>query len=186
MATVSPTKLMTAQEFMNADLGEGAFELVRGEVIEVPPAMPEHGVVCANVVIALGNYGRQSGYGYALSNDSAVQTEHAPDTVRGADVSFYSHDRWPRSEVGTKLPPVPPNVAVEVCSPSNRPAKIFEKLAEYLSAGVSMVWIVYPKTHSVAIYRSDDEAPLVLKEGDVIENLPELPGFRCPVADLFL
>ena len=43
MATVAPTKLMTAEEFMKADLGEGTFELVRGEVVEVPPPMPEHG-----------------------------------------------------------------------------------------------------------------------------------------------
>jgi Uma2 family endonuclease len=186
MATVSPTKLMTAEEFMNADLGTGTFELVRGEAIEVPPSMPEHGRVCINVGFALEFYGRQSGLGYALSNDSAVQTEHDPDTVRGADVSFYSVERWPRSEVGTKLPPVPPNVAVEVYSPGNRRGQLLEKLAEYLNAGVSMVWVVYPKTRSITIYRSDDEAPIVLKEGDVIENLPELPGFRCPVADLFL
>ena len=37
MATVAQTKLMTAEEFMAADLGEGTFELVRGEVVEVPP-----------------------------------------------------------------------------------------------------------------------------------------------------
>jgi hypothetical protein len=37
----------------------------------------------------------------------------------------------------------------------------------------------------VAIYRSDDQPPLVLGEGDVIENLAELPGFRCAVADFF-
>ena len=44
MATVAEPKLLTAEEFMAADLGEGTFELVRGEIIELPPAMPEHGV----------------------------------------------------------------------------------------------------------------------------------------------
>ena len=48
MATVTKTKPMTAEEFMAADLGEGNFELVRGEVVEVPPAMPEHGRLCGN------------------------------------------------------------------------------------------------------------------------------------------
>jgi Uma2 family endonuclease len=101
-------------------------------------------------------------------------------------VCFFSHERWPRAEVGRKLPPVPPNLVVEVFSPGNPRGKVLEKLAEYLSAGISLVWIVYPKSRSVSIYRTDDEAPVVLKEEDVIENLPELPGFRCPVADLFL
>ena len=129
---------------------------------------------------------RQTGHGYALSNDSAVVTERGPDTVRGPDVCFYSHDRWPRSEVGSALPPVPPDLAVEVFSPGNRPGEILEKVAEYLRVGISLVWVVYPKSRSVAIYRSLDEPPVVLKEDAVIENLPELPGFRCPVADFFL
>ena len=64
MATVTQTKLLTAEEFMAADLGEGTFELVRGEIVEVPPPMPEHGLVCANVAAILWNYGRQSGYGF--------------------------------------------------------------------------------------------------------------------------
>jgi hypothetical protein len=33
MATVTQTKLLTAEEFMAADLGEGTFELVRGEIV---------------------------------------------------------------------------------------------------------------------------------------------------------
>jgi Uma2 family endonuclease len=88
MATVTQTKLLTAEQFMAADLGEGTFELVRGEIVEVPLAMPKHGVVCANVCGTLWAYGRKSGYGYALSNDSAVVTERDPDTVRGPDVCF--------------------------------------------------------------------------------------------------
>jgi Uma2 family endonuclease len=185
MATASQTKLLTAEEFMAADLGEGSFELVRGEVIEVPPTMPEQGAVCANVAGTFWDYGRRSGYGYTLSNDSAVVTERGPDTVRGADICFYSHARWPRTQLGNTLPPVPPDVAVEVYSPSNRRGAMSQKVTEYLVAGTLMVWVVYPANRSVAIYRSDDEPPLVLREGDFIENLPELPGFRCAVADFF-
>jgi hypothetical protein len=59
-------------------------------------------------------------------------------------------------------------------------------VAEYLTAGVSLVWVVYPKKKAVAIYRSADEPPTVLEHDAVIENLPELPGFRCLIADFFL
>jgi Uma2 family endonuclease len=185
MATVSRTKLLTAEEFMAVDLGEGTFELVRGEIVEVPPPMPEHGAVCANTSGILWDYGRRSGYGYVLANDSAILTERGPDTVRGADVAFYSHARWPRSEVGKTVPPVPPDLAVEVYSPSNRRGAMSAKVTEYLVVGTLMVWVIYPESRSVVIHRSDDRPPLVLHEGDVIENLPELPGFRCAVADFF-
>ncbi|MFI5460275.1 MAG: Uma2 family endonuclease [Isosphaerales bacterium] len=186
MATVAKPKLLTAEEFMAADLGDGCFELVRGEVVELPPAMPEHGVICNNVAGIFWNYGRESGYGYSLSNDSAVVTERGPDTVRGPDVCFYSHARWPRSELGNSLPPVPPDVAVEVVSPGNRRGAIQRKVSEYLVIGTLLVWVVYPASRSVAIHRSDNEPPRVFHDGAVIEDLPELPGFRCPVADFFI
>ena len=70
--------------------------------------------MCVNACFVLETYGRKTGYGYTLSNDSAVVTERGPDTVRGPDVCFYSHARWPRSQVGNSLPPVPPDLAVEV------------------------------------------------------------------------
>jgi Uma2 family endonuclease len=121
-----------------------------------------------------------------LGNDSGVVTERGPDTVRGADVCFYSHERWPRSQVGSTLPPVAPDLVVEVYSPGNRRGKALEKVIEYLAVGIPVVWVVYPKSRQVVIYRSADEPPDVLKQDAVIENLPELPGFRCPVADFFL
>jgi Uma2 family endonuclease len=171
---------------MAADLGEGKFELVRGEIVEMPPAMPKHGLVCVNVGFVLESYGRQSGLGYALSNDSAVVTERNPDTVRGADLCFYTHARWPRAQVGDKLPPVPPDLAVEVVSPGNRISVIIKKVSEYLEVGVSLVWVVYPKQRQVVIYRANEEEPRTLDEQAVIENLPELPGFRCSVSDFFV
>jgi len=186
MATAVENRLLTAEEFIAADLGDGTFELVRGEIIELPPAMPEHGVVCANVAGVLWDYGRRSGYGYTLSNDSAVLTERGPDTVRGADICFYSNTRWPRAEVGKTLPPVPPDLAVEVYSPGNRPGEIQKKISEYLGVGALPVWVVYPETRSVVIHRADDRPPIVLNEEAVVENLAELPGFRCQVSDFFV
>jgi Uma2 family endonuclease len=185
MASVMQTKLLTAEEFMAADLGEGTFELVRGEIVEVPPAMPDHGVVCANVAGVLWDYGRKSGYGYTLSNDSAVVTERGLDTVRGPDVCFYSHARWARSDVGGALPPVAPDLEVEVVSPSNRAVTISKKVAEYQAVGTLLKWVVYPARRSVAIHRLKDELPLVLGGDSGIENLPELPGFCCQVSDFF-
>ncbi len=63
---------------------------------------------------------------------------------------------------------------------------MIKKVSEYQEVGSLLVWVVYPSCRSVVIYRSDDEPPLVLREDAVIENLPELPGFRCPVSDFFV
>lgn len=184
MATTAKAPI-TAETFLGMDLGSGGFELVRGEVVEVPRAMPLHGLVCMNIAFALTAYGRETGLGYVLTNDSAVLTERDPDTVRGADVCFYSEARWPRAGVGSGLPPVAPDLVVEVVSPGNRQADILRKAAEFLNAGALMVWLAYPTRRKLAVYRPNEDEPMVLSETDTLEGLPELPGFRCPVSEFF-
>jgi Uma2 family endonuclease len=58
-------------------------------------------------------------------------------------------------------------------------------VSEYLNAGVALVWVVYPAKRDVALYRPVPESPIVLGATDTIMDLPELPGFRCSVAELF-
>ena len=178
---IEPT--YTVDEFMKMDLGEGTHELVRGKIVAMPPAGYLHGFVCVNVSALLHDFGRRTGHGHAASNDSAVGIND--DTVRGADVSYYSEARWPRAQVGRGLPPVPPDLAVEVYSPSNRPGEMLEKVADYLGAGVLMVWVIHPDRRNLTIYRGDDPTPVVLDEANFVEGLPGLPGFRCQVAEFF-
>jgi Uma2 family endonuclease len=188
VATVTEPKtktLVTAEQFMEME-GEGSHELVRGEVIEVPTGNFRHGVICARLARILGNFGEETGFGYALCNDSAVRTERGPDTVRGADVSFYSNARLPSGTSLPGLPDIPPDLVVEVYSPSNRRSEILGKVHEYLNVGVLMVWVVHPERRTVAIYRPGDPIPILHTDQGVLEDLPELPGFRCPVADLFV
>jgi len=184
MATESTTKPLTAEQFLETDWGEGLFELVRGEVVRMTPPRPEHGFLCWTISGLFWDYVRQSGLGYCLSNDSAVLTERDPDTVRGPDLCYYSNARWPLTEVGKGLPPVAPDLAVEVVSPGNRPGAMLRKVGEYLNAGVLLVWVVDPRSRTLTLYRPD-ATPVVLREDQAIEDLPELPGFRCEVADIF-
>ncbi|WP_337174157.1 Uma2 family endonuclease [Paludisphaera sp.] len=189
MSTASRPRLMTAEEFMNADLGEGRFELVRGEVVRLSPPFYPHAAACANITLLLGNYGQRTGHGRA-AGEGAVRTRRGPDTLRGPDVQYFSYARWPRearrSSPGApvKLPPVAPDVVVEVVSPNDRRAEVQEKVEEYLAAGALAVWVVRPDDRTVAIHR-DGADPTTLAEGDAIDDQPELPGFRCMAAEIF-
>src|SRR5947209_4877241 len=119
--------------------------------------------LCSDSIVYLfGAYGRRTGLGYVLSNDSAVQTERGPDTIRGADVCYYTSTRWPHDQVGRKVPPVPPDVVIEVYSPSNRPGEMRTKVNEYLAAGVPLVLVVRPDHRTVALWRPVDVEPIVL------------------------
>lgn len=185
MSTASKPRLMTAEEFMDADLGDGLFELVRGEVLELSPPYSDHAYSCSRLSGVFYLYERESGYGYSLSNDASLRTRRDPDTVRGTDVCFYSEARFPRSQIGPRLLTIAPDVAIEVVSPSNRKTELLEKVVEYLAAGSLAVWLVYPRTRSVAVFRDSQTPPVLYEDGEAIEGLPELPGFRCLVSDLF-
>ena len=188
MAATSESKtkaLLTAEQFME-QVGDGPFELVRGEVVEVLPGNYVHSVICSRIDRRLGNFGDETGFGYALCNEAGIRTERAPDTIRGADVAFYSHARLPFNSTVSGFPDVAPDLVVEVFSPSNRGTEIQKKIHEYLNAGVLMVWVVHPERRTVEIHRPGGSFPVLLTDKDVIEDLPELPGFRYALAELFV
>ncbi len=182
------TKRMTADEFAEfVGRPENAnrwFELVRGEVIELPPPMKPHGRVCINVSFVLEQYVRRRGFGYVLGNDSGVILEHDPDTVRGPDVAVYEDARsW--EELHPKYGEVPPRLAVEVLSPNDKVNKVNRKIADYLRAGVGLVWLIDPEERTLTVYRTGRE-PQMHEAADDVTGEDVLPGLSVKVADCFI
>jgi Uma2 family endonuclease len=77
-----------------------------------------------------------------------------------------------------------PDLVAEVVSPSDSAREVEEKVQDWLSAGVRLVWVVHPSTRSVTVYRSLQDIR-VLTESDTLNGADVLPGFTCPVRDLF-
>jgi Uma2 family endonuclease len=168
MATViQPRRTITAEVFLEMDLGAGSQELVRGEIIAWPPGTSLHGRIC-------------------VTDDTAVITGRNPDTVRGADVIAFSHARHPLSAPSDAACQVAPDLVVEVLSPSSPAAVVLEKVHEYLDSGIMLVWVVNPEGRTVAIHRPDDPIPTVYRDTNTIEDLPQLPGFLCAVSGFFI
>jgi Uma2 family endonuclease len=159
------------------------FELVRGEVIELPPPMKPHGVVASNIGRILGNFTVERDFGYVTGNDTGVILERDPDTVRGPDVAVYE-DAHDYAELHPKYGEVPPRLAVEVLSPSDRADRTQHKIMDYLQTGVEMVWVADPENRTVTVYRPD-RGPRYLQASEEITGEDILPGFRCQVADFF-
>lgn len=185
--STAATKTMTAEEFYEyvhrPENQDKWFELVRGEVIELPPPGKPHGVVCGNVAWVLGSYVRQHRKGYVTSNDSGVILERDPDTVRGPDVAIYD-DAKKFEEVHPKYGEVAPRLAVEVLSPNDRADRITRKMTEYLRNGVPLVWLIDPAARIVTVYRPDGP-PYEVKETEELTGNHVLPDLRCKVADFF-
>jgi Uma2 family endonuclease len=181
------TERMTAEEFcdfVNRPVNTNKwFELVRGEVIELPPPQKPHGVTTSNIGRIVGNYTFKVGRGYCTTNDAGVILERDPDTVRGPDVAAYD-DAEHFEDLHPKYGEVAPRLAVEVLSPNDRADRIILKITDYLRNGVSLVWVVDPELRNVTVY-TPDKGPRVYKENEILTGGNVLPGFKCKVADFF-
>lgn len=175
--------LLTAEEFVR-QYGSQRVELVKGVVKEVPMPFPKHGKLCATMTRLLGNHAEDRNLGHVMSNDSFVKTRSNPDTVRGADVSYYSYERLPSGEVPEGLLPVAPDLVVEVRSPSDNWGEIFTKVGEYLGAGVRAVIVLDPVSASASVYRPE-ELQQIFHNGDELTVPEVLPGFSVTVRRLF-
>jgi Uma2 family endonuclease len=71
-----------------------------------------------------------------------------------------------------------------VLSPSDVFIHVQRKVQDYLRAGVRLAWILVPEDRSVAVFRSGRE-PIVLSNGETLSGENILPGFACPVTELF-
>jgi Uma2 family endonuclease len=178
MATVET--LLTAEEYrLLPDNGQPT-ELIRGRIVTMNMPAPRHGYYCNNIGRFLANFVEEQDRGRVMSNDSGVVTERGPDTVRGADVAFYSYTILPKGPLPEGYLDVVPEVIFEVRSPSDRWKEILAKVAEYLNAGVLVVCVLDPQTETLTVYQPD-ELPRVLTADEELVLPKPLDGFRIQV-----
>ena len=180
---MATSTLISADQFDTMSF-DHPVELIRGEIVEMNVPGAAHGAVCINVAFVLENWARRNGHFVVLGNDTVVQTRKEPDSVRGPDVLVLR-----KSKIGSKgLEPrrltVPPEIAIEVKSPSNSWQELIAKSAEFLAAGVSEVWIIDPAPRHVHVHQVETE-PTILEEQDTITS-QFLPEFSCQISEFFL
>ena len=176
--------LLTAEEFRLLPDGGQLSELVRGKNVVMNMPGFRHGEICGNIVGILREHVRPRKLGRAVCNDSGVQTEHDPDTVRGVDVAYFSFARLPAGEHPHSYPDVAPEIAFEVKSPSDRWSEIHAKIGEYLAADVLVVCVADPEHESISVYRAN-EPPQTLSGNEESTFAGILDEFRVPVNEFF-
>ena len=176
--------LLTAEEYAELPDDGKPTELVRGVVVPMNLPTPRHGEICLQAGYLLKQYLETHPVGRAVSNDSGVVTERGPDTVRGPDVAFFSYAKTPRGPLPPGYLPVPPELAFEVRSTSDRWRKINEKVNEYLEAGVVLVCVLDQQTETAHVFHADQPPRQVKRDEEL--TLPEVfADFRILIRRFF-
>jgi Uma2 family endonuclease len=157
-------------------------ELVRGMLIIREPAGYQHGDVAAQLMLAIGNYVEAHGLGRVFAAETGFTLERGPDTVRAPDVAFISNTRLP-DPPPRGFAEMAPDLAVEVLSPGDTVREVAEKVADWLTAGARLVWVVDPIRTNARVYRADGTESL-LGETDALDGDDVLPGFNCAIGPL--
>ena len=104
------------------------------------------------------------------------------ERVMKPDVAFVSTDRLDVDE--DEKFPIPPDLAIEVVSPTDVHYRIVRKAFDYLEAGTRLVWVLDPVAKTVTVYRSKSDIELLTSEA-TLTGEDVVPGFTCPVENLF-
>ena len=180
--STTTTHLMTAEELFNLeDDGYHRYELIKGELLTMSPTKEKHGAVTMTLSALLYIHVTSNNLGRLYAADTGFKLESNPDTVLAPDIAFITRDR-----VGTRSQfyhSGPPDLAVEVISPSDSVPKVERKTALWLQFGTRSVWLVNPRKRTVEVVRADGERRLFHESDELVDDT--VPGFSVAVSEIF-
>ncbi|MDP6355837.1 MAG: Uma2 family endonuclease [Planctomycetota bacterium] len=184
MSTAALDTQITADELSHIGMADGTFEIVYGELVELPP-MGIHEILLGYMLTRyLDDHVKEHGLGRIFPDGAKFRLARDPDLVRGPDVSFVEEDRIPADLFEKGYMDIAPDFAVEVISDSNSFAEIEGKVTEYLAADVRLIWVINPGTRTACIHTQGSNVRRV-NENDELDGGDVIPGFKLRLKDLF-
>ena len=174
--------LLTVEEYARTPDDGLRHSLQAGLLIAEPQPFPRHAQIQARLAHLLIEFVISRNLGVVLTEGGFLLSRD-PDTVRGPDVSFVRADRFDAEQAERAYFRGAPDLAIEILSPSNRPGETHAKVADYLAAGATLVWVIDPIHRQVAVYRSLLSPRRIGVDG-VLDGEDVLPGFTVPIAKI--
>ena len=176
-------RLVTAEELERFPDDDYRYELVEGRLVRMSPAGLPHGRMVVQVGADLISHVRSQGLPLFVVTEVGFKLAMNPDTVRGPDIAVIRQSRVPSPSPRGFLNG-PPDLAIEVLSPDDRPGDVQVKVAEYLTRGAPLVVVIDPDEMTASVSRPSS-APVLLRDDAVLDLDEVVPGFRCQVRELF-
>ncbi len=139
---------MSAAEYLSTSFPDLDREYVRGEVIERPRPVFQHGQVQGRMFASFDRLAKT----HSLHASVEQRLRVADDVTRIADVAVFA------GSVPDPVPATPPLVVVEVISADDRWSNLYEKLEEYENWGVPNLWLVDLGRRALLVYRNGNIA----------------------------
>jgi Uma2 family endonuclease len=178
------TTKLTLHEWLQLPEREGIiYELDEGELLMEPSPTLRHNRIRDRIARRLADFVQLHRLGeVTVEMDFRLE----PATVRNPDVAFISAEHLKRIDPDRSPLEGAPALAVEVVSPSNLAQDMLKKVSQYLLAGSTAVWVLYPSLRRVDIHETGSIRQVAgletLREGKVFPGVT----FSLPLAEIFL
>lgn len=181
--TLSTIK-MTARQFlqMGEDPPGVRLELVNGEINVSPSPIPDHSFIVFELAFILQTHIHNRDLGQLFGDVDTIFGEY---DVRRPDLLFFKKSRL--HLIGEKAMEGPPDLCVEVISPSSTQIDRKDKFEQYRKGKVANYWIVDPKQRTIEAYRlkGGKYVGRVRGSGSDIVQLPPFADLQIPLAKLW-
>jgi Uma2 family endonuclease len=167
-------------EKLQTDFPDYQMELVEGKILVMGPSDVESSEIGCRLIRFLGNWVDPRKLGRVFDSSGGFILHNAD--LRAPDVSFVRADRLRQSQ--RQFAQLVPDLVVEIKSKSDRLQPIREKIQLFLDLGAQVAILIDPDQRTVTVYDAQ-QAPLVLKSGDVLTLPTLLPGWSVEVAELW-
>ncbi len=181
-AAVTP-RLLKAEALLRPEY-EGPNELWDGVLMVREACGFDSGSVATTISALLYGHVSRRKLGRLSDSSGGFVLARDPDRMLVPDVSFVAAERL-KIIVPGKFAEGPPDLAVEVRSPSDSWISVVRKTGIWLAHGTKVVWAVDPEARIVVVSRGIDLPPETLTANDTLDGAPVLPKFRVKVARLF-
>ena len=182
-------QLLTAADLAALPDDGWLYELVAGHLVRVPSPKERHAYLHSEIGGTLHAYVKPRGLGRVYVGKAGFDLTLPGEpvaTVLGADVAFLPAQRVPpETHDGDGYIAGPPDLAVEIASPSQVQPEMGAKAWLWLQRGACFVWVVWPTRRQVDVWIPGQEVPTTRNIGDALDGADVLPGFTYALADLF-
>ncbi len=169
---------------------EGAFEIIDGEEIAQMPTVMGHNDIAKRLYEFLLIWLRTADAGAYLTYEVPFVISQQPNWVTGAripDLMLVSGVRWQAYITATpdwrqKPLLIPPDLAVEVISPTDAYSAVNRKAETMLRDGVRLVWLIDPFTRLATALTATTTHRI--DEAGVLDGGEVLPGFSVSLTEV--
>lgn len=188
LVPLAPPQVLTYEQYLAEGVIRQKYDIIDGVRIVSSPNT-RHQRISRKLLLLFAPYEAAMANGLSMASPRDVMIRRNPLRTRQPDVLYISNERFalndPENESEGFDPA--PEFVVEIISPSDTPAVLAEKIADYQSVNVREMWVARPALRTVEVLLLTPNSVQSVATYGIGETVPSIvfPGLSCAVAAIF-